>query len=614
MQGRKMNSAQSIVAGAVLLVLTCADTAIAQKAGLVNLAEEHVGRLSPGEQRLVMAAAAGQEFDAAHLDGSDRSAEPLRAAVLSWLCTDPSATAALSRRGISVRQATFTGALQLRYAKLATPLSLQDCTLEAVDVSDAELVALTLDGSTVRSFRGDQLRVERDLSLKRGFTCAGDFRLPFAWIEGHLDLSSAKLLNESSDALLGDGCRVDGDVRLRHGFTAVQRVSLANVRIAGSLACDNGHFHHADDIALYLPGSRISGDWTLHEAEVNGGVVCHGASITGDVDADRSRLSFPQGVAFRGYALEVGGDLRFVDATLSGDILLEAAEIGRDLNFADARFDTADPPVHVLLQGLTATRRFRWTGVQFRPEVPVELDLRSASAGVLYDDVQSWPAPGNLRLQGFDYTEIHDDAPFDAPSRIDWLRRQHTQRFRAQPYEQLADIFRKGGQAAAARDVLIAKEADRANQSTLSAGEWLWYRVFGPMIGYGYEPGRAFAWMIAVVLLGAAFFQIGYWRGWMTPMKVVEFVSAAEGAQPYLSPDYPKFNAIVYSLDVFTPLTYLHQADYWVANPQRGERLPLLFWSPTPGELLRIYSWIHVIAGWTLTFLLIAGLSGLVQH
>jgi len=581
---------------------------------LLGRAEARLAPLSPNERRFILAAALGQEFDAAHLDGSDRSAEPLRAAVLSWLCMDDSAAEMLPRRGISVRQTTFTGPLELRYAKLAVPLSLQDCNLESVDVSNAELVALTLDGCAVQSFRGDQLRVERDLSLKRGFTCAGEFRLPFAWIEGHLDLSSAKLQNESSDALFADGCRIDGDVRLRHGFTATQRVSLAGVRVAGSLTCDNGRFQHADDVALYLPGCHIIGDWTLHETEVTGGVVCHGTRVDGDLDADRSRLSDPQGVAFRGYALEVGGDLRFVDASLSGDVLLESAEVGRDLNFADARFDAADQPLRVLLQGMTAARRFRWTGVQFRPDAPVELDLRSATAGVLYDDEASWPARGSLRLQGFDYGEIHDDSPFDAKSRIDWLRRQHTQRFRAQPYEQLACIFRKGGQAAAARQVLIAKEADRADQSALTAGEWFWYRVFGPMIGYGYEPGRAFVWMIGVVLLGAAFFQFGYWRGWMTPMKVVEFVSSAEGARPYLSPDYPKFNAIVYSLDVFTPLTYLHQANYWVPNPTRGERLRLGFWSPTAGELLRLYSWLHVVAGWTLTSLLIAGLSGLVQH
>lgn len=596
----------------VFLAAICASGAVAQEISkdqtLVTLAEQQLAPLSGFERRFLEAVATGSE-------SGERSDEPIRAAVVMWLCTDPAAVSRLPRQGLTMHKAQIAGRLDLRYVKLSVPVTFRDCILEDVDVSNAELVALTCDGGAAQSFRAEQLRVERDLELINGFTCQGELRLAFAWVEGHLDLSGAKLLNPNGDSLFADGCRVDGDLRLRHGCAARQRVSLAGVRVAGSLDCDAARLHHADNIALYLPGARISSDWTLRGATVEGGIVCHSAQISGDVDADGSQLSFPEGVAFRGYALEVGGDLRFVGAKISGDVLLEAAEIGRDLNFADAHFESADPPVEVNLQGLTAVRRFRWTGVQFTTAAPVQLDLRSATAGILYDDRESWPPQGQLRLHGFDYGEIHDDAPFDPTSRIEWLRRQHTQRFRAQPYEQVADIFRKGGLAAAARDVLIAKEADRAAQSgKLSAGEWLWYRVFGPLIGYGYEPGRAFAWMIGVVLVGAALFQIGYWFEWMTPMKVVDFVSAAEGARPYLSPDYPKFNAIVYSLDVFAPLTYLHQADYWVPNPHRGPRLPLIFWHPTAGELLRLYSWFHVVAGWTLTFLLIAGLSGLVQH
>ena len=580
----------------------------APKPSLLQLAEQRLTDFSDAERAFLDAIATGSESDSP-------SDQPVRAALVTWLCTDAAAVALLPRQGLSLHRVRLDGPLDLRYVKLQVPIALRECTLDEVDVSNAELLALTIAGGAIKAFRAEQLRVERDLELINGVTCAGEVRLAFAWVEGHLDLSGAKLLNADGDALFADGCRVDGDLRLRHGCTTQQRVSLAGVRIAGNLDCDSARLEHRDNLALYLPGARIGGDWSLRGATVDGGIVCHGAQILGDCDADGSTLSFPDGTAFRGYALEVGGDLRFVGAKVSGDVLLEAAEIGRDLNFADAHFDSEDPPVEVNLQGLTAVRRLRWTGVTFRPDAPVQLDLRSATAGVLFDDRESWPPQGHLRLHGFDYGEIHDDAPFDPVSRIEWLRRQHTQRFRAQPYEQLADIFRKGGLAAAARDVLIAKEADRAALSQkLSAGEWLWYRVFGPMIGYGYEPGRAFAWMIGIVLVGAAFFQLGYWFEWMTPMKVVEFVSAAEGARPFLSPDYPKFNAIVYSLDVFAPLTYLHQADYWVPNPHRGPKLRLGFWNPTAGELLRLYTWFHVVAGWTLTFLLIAGLSGLVQH
>ena len=578
--------------------------------GLLSLAEKRFPSLTAFERQFVEVISAGQPFAAS----KEPMAEPLRAEVLQWLCASAEANAVLPRQGISVTGCRFTGPLSLRYLKLSVPLALLECELEAVDIDSAEFVALSLAGSRLQWLRADQVRVQRDLELSNGFTCQESVRLPFAWIEGHLDFSGARLLEKTADALLADGCRVDGDLRLRADCQAHGRVSLSGARIAGNFDCDRAQLQHDGSIALSLPSARVSGDWTLREADIQGGVICHGARVDGDIDADHSQIAFPEGTAFRGYALSVGGDLRFVAAKLSGDLLLEAADVGRDLNFADAEFSSADPPVAVVLQGMTAVRRFRWTGVKFTPEVPVDLDLRSATVGTLYDDESSWPPAGHLRLHGFDYSEIHDDAPFDADSRIRWLRRQHTERFRTQPYEQVADIFRKGGLAVAARHVLIAKEADRAQHMQLTTGDWYWYRVFGPLIAYGYEPWRSFGWMILVVLLGATFFQIGYWRGWMTPTKVVEFVSAAEGAQPFLSADYPKFNAIIYSLDVFAPFTYLHQANYWVPNPTRGARVRFGFWSPRAGALLRIYLWMHVVAGWLLTSLLVAGLTGLVQH
>ncbi len=577
---------------------------------LPELAESRFAPLSPTERTFVENVADGRPFVMA----KEAENTPVRGELLQWLCADPVASAQLPRHGVAASQVRFTGAINWKYLELTVPISLQNCELDAIDLDSAELLTLNLAGSRVASFRGEQMRVQRDFVATDGFTCTGAFRLPFAWIEGHLDLSGARLLNTASDALFADGCRIDGDLRLRSGFQSKQGISLSGVRIAGNLDCDQAELDHADEIALTLPGARINGNWTLREAKINGGVICHGAQVLGDVDGDKSHITFPEGTAFRGYALDVGGDLRFIAAQIAGDVLLEAANVGRDLNFADASFDSSDPPVAILLQGLTAGRRFRWTGVKFRPEAPVDLDLRSATVGILYDDEASWPPEGHLRLQGFDYSEIHDDSPFDAPSRIRWLRCQHKERFRTQPYEHVAELFRKGGLAEAARQVLIAKEGDQAAHMQLTTGEWYWYRVFGPLIGYGYEPWRSFPWMLGVVLVGATFFQIGYWCGWMTPTKVVEFVSSAEGATPHLSPEYPKFNAIVYSLDVFAPLTYLHQANYWVPNPAKGTRIPLLFWWPRAGELLRLYLWLHVAAGWTLTFLLVAGLSGLVQH
>jgi hypothetical protein len=417
----------------VWLVCVAQGVHAADAPSLLSLAETRWKPLAPNERLLVESIAAGQVFEIP----KDGDTTPLRAEVLQWLCADPAANALLPRQGVMIINARFTGPLKWRYLKLTVPLLLQQCELESIDLDSAEVVALSLSGSRVQAFRGDQLRIQRDLELTEGFRCAGELRLPFAWIEGHLDCSGAELLNTTSDALFGDGMRVDGDLRLREGCKTSQRILLTGVRIAGNLDCDRSQLANPSNIALSLAGARINGDWTMRDATIEVGVVCHGAFVQGDLDGDRSKIRFPTGTAFRGYALEVSGDLRFVGASIAGDVLLEAVDVGRDLNFADAHFDTEVPPVMVTLQGMTAVRRFRWTDVTFRPEAPVHLDLRSATVGILYDDESSWPPEGHLRLQGFDYSEIHDDSPFDAESRIRWLRRQHTERFRTQPYDHM---------------------------------------------------------------------------------------------------------------------------------------------------------------------------------
>jgi hypothetical protein len=63
-------------------------------------------------------------------------------------------------------------------------------------------------------------------------------------------------------------------------------------------------------------------------------------------------------------------------------------------------------------------------------------------------------------------------------------------------------------------------------------------------------------------------------------------------------------------LENFLPLVDLHQGTYWRPNPRHGMggRMRAL-----SGTLLRWYLWMHILAGWIITPLLAAGLSGLVR-
>ncbi len=81
-------------------------------------------------------------------------------------------------------------------------------------------------------------------------------------------------------------------------------------------------------------------------------------------------------------------------------------------------------------------------------------------------------------------------------------------------------------------------------------------------------------------------------------------------------PHYPHFNAFVYSLENFLPVVDLNQGMYWRPNPSHdtaghvhseGENHRHF------GAFLHWYLWIHILAGWILTPLLAAGLSGLIH-
>jgi hypothetical protein len=93
-----------------------------------------------------------------------------------------------------------------------------------------------------------------------------------------------------------------------------------------------------------------------------------------------------------------------------------------------------------------------------------------------------------------------------------------------------------------------------------------------------------------------------------------EFV--ARGEAP---PHYPVFHPLVYSLENFLPVVELHQDKYWRPNPRHSVRGRATHSGEAPGasaipsRLLRYYLWVHILAGWTITPLLFAGLSGLVR-
>ena len=246
------------------------------------------------------------------------------------------------------------------------------------------------------------------------------------------------------------------------------------------------------------------------------------------------------------------------------------------------------------------------------PRTPI-LDLQDARANVLGDDEASWPAAGNLLLNGFEYNSFGADSPAGAENRLNWLARQ-PDGYRPQPYAQLAKVFMNQGENEDAITVEIAQRVAQRREGGLRWAARAWNAMLEATIGYGFLPLRALWWIAGFVTFGTFLFHWGYMQRGITPTEEGPYESFIQsGTTP---PHYPPFNAFVYSLENFLPVVDLHQGEYWRPNPSHGEEGHLHAGGEhrsMAGGLLRWYLWMHILSGWILTPLLAAGLSGLIH-
>lgn len=409
------------------------------------------------------------------------------------------------------------------------------------------------------------------------------FPLTFAHCSlGHVRLGHAETRTMDFDGSLvksfdGQRLSVAGDLLINDGFTATGLVDLTAARIDGDLRCNGGRFEKQ-------PESLV-----VALAQINRGAY-------------------------------------FQKLTTLGRIRLNRATINGDLEFDGAQFGGADSPeaasgAELQAAFVTVKGALYWRDVKLSPTTPI--DLSSTSIGTLWDSGSDWPASPKLFLDGFVYQHISVSAPQRARERLQWLGRQPGD-FRPQPYLQLAKVLRQGGRDGDATEILIANErqayeaaAQRWSKNVCRlAGTCVrgWSFLLRWTIGYGHRPFLALRPIIFFVVLGSALFWLGYRKGILTPTakdayeyylaRRTENTKPAPGDLPPAG--YQPFNPIFYSLETFLPLVKLHQEENWLPNAELAPK-----WR---GALLRYYLWIHILAGWFFTAMLVAGVTGLVHY
>src|SRR5690606_2072234 len=253
--------------------------------------------------------------------------------------------------------------------------------------------------------------------------------------KGALDFSDAKIngTDQNGNALFADGITITGGIFLRYGFTATGAIQLAGADIKGSLDLTDAQLNGTDQHgnALFADRMRVSGDAFLDDGFVANGAI----SLSG---------------------AQINGALLFSDAQLLGQ------------------------PVALRADGLRVEHELRWS-----PTNPVQglVNLERAAVHRLDDDWGAdrpeghWPPAGKLRLDGFTYRGFGGDNHASLQQRLAWIRKSHppantgTRGYQAQPYQQLAQVYRQTGQDAEAQQVAIAQHTDLRRHGHLTWGK-----------------------------------------------------------------------------------------------------------------------------------------------
>ncbi|MCO6011262.1 hypothetical protein NE236_40565 [Actinoallomurus purpureus] len=578
-------------------------------------------QLTASERKLAEAFSTGRRLTLGSGDpgrgatwGPDRT---IRAEVVRELLVSATPPSRAGVPAVRITGARIVGTLDLRFASVTHPLSLRSCHMTGMlDLHGVRSREIDLRGSHLREglyastafidghllltdtvidktvrliathiagalfmngarlgdpgggpgrpvFEADRLQVDADLLCRDGFRANGEIRFPGARIGDSIDFEGATLSNPKACALAAPRIVVGGDFLARNAFSANGSIDVDGATVEGQLNLDGARLSNPGGYALRgarltVQGEmRCTGDFTAH-----GELHLLNARIVGPLILDGARILNPHRIGLHASGLTADGMYCRDDFTVEGSVRLSGARITGPLDFSRACFKD-DSALSLGCWWLTARELI------LRPAVPPggTVDLRYAQLGLL--EYAPGALPGTLRLDGLTYNAIAPSTSVNAG--LAWLDRTPPG-FRPQPYEQLAETYRRTGNDAYARNVLLAKE--RRRRSGLPLPIRVWGYLQDATVGYGYRPWRAAGWLALMLIVGTVAFHTRH------PL-------AAEPGKA------PPFNAFIYTLDLLLPIIDLGQ---------RKAYLP-------PAGWLQWLMYGFVVLGWVLATTIAAGIT-----
>jgi hypothetical protein len=242
---------------------------------------------------------------------------------------------ALHPRGIRLRGARISGALDLQGVDIPFPLTFRDCHFEQpITLELARVAAMRLPGCWVPGVNAAHLFTRGNVQLNEGFRVEGEVDLGGAQIGGSLWCFGGSFTNPAATALRAQAAKIGGSVVLGKEFLAGGEVVLSRTLIGGNLVCDGGIFKNPGGLALDARQVKIGGSAFLREGfQAEGRVTFIGARMEGDLDCSGGTFKNPGDHALGVQRASIGGAVFLRDGfSAEGEVALLWARIGRWLS------------------------------------------------------------------------------------------------------------------------------------------------------------------------------------------------------------------------------------------------------------------------------------------
>jgi hypothetical protein len=545
--------------------------------------------------------ARGEEFDALNFSPDRIDRRVIRPSFIRDIIGCAELSELLSWNGVALKGAVIPEVLDFALLDVPVRVSCINCLLDKIDGRESRWRrSLILDDSKLRRGLDFTLaRFDDEFHAQRLETRAG-VQLDQVSVNRNADFLGMLSLGPLSmrDGRVGEKLKLDGArlAGLDLGGTRIgSQLVLSGIRVGKKAVLDRMDIGGDLLLRTYDNGPKpvIGGDYSSEDVQklVRNGeyvVVLNNTTIGGRFEIAHARINGPVILD----AIRVEEDIWIRDCSLVlGHIQMPFARIGQNLDLSTTVLQTIDATGSKIGGELRlgATGSARLTAPTWYSKGRMVLRNASASAWVdstgsgiprnkncppvkaLGDELDPWPT--SIDIIGFSYGRAGGlgggaERPHDWY--VEWLARQRP--FSLDPYRRLADYLLTNGRVAAANQVLYAgKERQLEESYGLTRIILLLQRTF---VGYGIRTWYILAWVIGMILLGAAVFS-----------KTRE---ARTRKMPF---------CLAYSTETFLPFVELRK--------QHGE-------IDFAGGA-RYYLYFHKLMGWVCSLFFVSALAGLFE-